>query len=79
MPDSRWLSAKDPNSYANIEDVTTTSLDLDLAIDFKRHILKGSVTLSLEKKNPNATKLVCWKKCPRGILISTTERNKHSH
>ncbi|KAK2145631.1 hypothetical protein LSH36_668g01034 [Paralvinella palmiformis] len=58
MPDSGYLSANDPNSYANVEDIIVTSLDLDVSIDFKRQILKGAVTLSLERKNLNVTKLV---------------------
>ena len=58
MSHSNWLSSKDPNSYANIEDVTVTHLDLELDVDFDKKILKGSATLTLDRKNPTATDLV---------------------
>ena len=37
----------DPSSYANINDVQTTHLHLDLTVDFTKKVLSGSVTLDL--------------------------------
>lgn len=43
------LSANDPSSYSNPDEVVVTFIDLDLDVDFKKHILSGCVHLSLTK------------------------------
>lgn len=43
------LSATDPTSFSNPDEVIVTNIDLDLEIDFAKHTLTGCVHLSLEK------------------------------
>jgi aminopeptidase N len=50
--------AADPNSYAQPEQVRVTHLDLDLAIDFPKHVLDGQATLRLDWEDPKAQNLV---------------------
>ena len=39
---------QDPSSYANVNDVRVTHMDLDLAVDFDRRVLSGSATLQID-------------------------------
>ncbi|XP_054717226.1 leukotriene A-4 hydrolase-like [Uloborus diversus] len=48
------LSKNDPNSFSNPEECTVSHIDLRLEVDFKKHILKGCVNLSVER-NTNAS------------------------
>ncbi|KAG8189646.1 hypothetical protein JTE90_018495 [Oedothorax gibbosus] len=48
------LSENDPNSYSNPEDCIVTDLDLNLEVDFKKHILSGYVDISIDRENPKA-------------------------
>lgn len=48
------LSENDPNSYSNPEDCIVTDLDLNLEVDFKKHVLTGFVDVSIDKKNSKA-------------------------
>ncbi|MET0332184.1 MAG: M1 family metallopeptidase [Dyella sp.] len=50
--------AADSSSYAQPEQVQVTHLDLDLAIDFPKHVLDGQATLRLDWKDPKAQALV---------------------
>jgi hypothetical protein len=43
------LSATDPTSFSNPDKVVVTHIDLDLEVDFDRHVLAGEVNLSLNK------------------------------
>ena len=43
--------AEDPHSYANFNDVRISHMSLDLEVDFKQNILKGSVELNLDHLN----------------------------
>ncbi|XP_060565007.1 leukotriene A-4 hydrolase-like isoform X2 [Ruditapes philippinarum] len=43
------LSATDPTSFSNPDKVVVTHIDLDLEVDFERHVLAGEVNLSLNK------------------------------
>ena len=40
-------SPRDESSYANIDEVETQHLSLDLMVDFERRMLSGSVTLKM--------------------------------
>lgn len=51
-------SAGDPHSYANTQDFLTRDLKLDLAVDFKARVLRGSVELQLQRLNPQARELI---------------------
>jgi leukotriene-A4 hydrolase len=42
------ICPNDPSSYANTHEIKTTSLHLDLAIDFTKKVLHGSVLLNLK-------------------------------
>ena len=50
--------ARDPDSYAQPDQVVVTHLDLDLHIDFPHRQLDGKATLKLDWKNPQAPSLV---------------------
>lgn len=49
---------QDPHSFANLNDVQTRALTLDLAVDFTRQQLSGYVEHQLEWLNPKAQRLV---------------------
>ncbi|MBL9079594.1 MAG: M1 family metallopeptidase [Planctomycetes bacterium] len=44
----------DPHSYARPHEVHSTHLDLDLRLDFERHIAEGTVTHTLQRLDPAA-------------------------
>ncbi|MDE0856334.1 MAG: M1 family metallopeptidase [Nevskia sp.] len=46
------------NSYANAQQVRTSHIALDLAVDFRKSTLSGSATLQLERIDPAATQVV---------------------
>jgi aminopeptidase N len=48
----------DAHSFANLQDVRTTHLSLDLTVDFTRKQLSGYAEHELEWLNPNATRLI---------------------
>jgi aminopeptidase N len=50
--------ARDPHTYANTQDVTTSALALDLAVDFEQRMLDGTAQLSLDWRNKSARELV---------------------
>ena len=43
------LSPNDPSSFARPELCKVTAIDLNLEVDFEKHILKGCVTLDVER------------------------------
>jgi aminopeptidase N len=45
-------------SYANVQQVRTTHVALDLAVDFKKSALSGTATLELERVDPAAKEVV---------------------
>ncbi|XP_053377256.1 leukotriene A-4 hydrolase-like isoform X1 [Mercenaria mercenaria] len=49
MAPRKGLSDTDPTSFSNPDKVVVTDIDLDLEVDFKRHVLAGVVNLSLKK------------------------------
>lgn len=51
-------SQKDQFSYANVGEVKTTHVDLDLAAEFDSRTLDGVATLDLERIDPSANTLV---------------------
>ena len=55
---SKRLSPGDPNSFSRPDEVKVVNLFLKLDIDFKKKILNGSVTLTIERAKENATHLV---------------------
>jgi len=46
------------NSYANVQQIRTKHIDLDLAVDFAKSRLSGSATLELERLDPAAAAVV---------------------
>ncbi|KAI8056806.1 peptidase family M1-domain-containing protein [Syncephalis plumigaleata] len=48
----------DPNSFANIDEIQTRHLHLDLDVDFERRILVGTSQLSLQTVKENVSTLV---------------------
>ena len=50
--------ADEPHSYARPGVVEVKHIDLDLAVDFPQRALRGSATLTLDWKDPQATDLV---------------------
>ncbi|MFM9944370.1 MAG: M1 family metallopeptidase [Bacteroidia bacterium] len=54
---SKNFSVSDPHSYSNPTKIRVKHMDLDLEILWETHILKGSVTLTLDKKE-NADTLI---------------------
>lgn len=48
----------DPHSFANLQDVRTKHLSLDLTVDFTRKQLSGYAEHQLEWLNPNATRFI---------------------
>ncbi len=44
----------DPHSFARPYEVRSTHLDLDLTLDFEHHVAKGTVTHTLERRDPKA-------------------------
>jgi aminopeptidase N len=58
-PDAAAISADVAvNTYANVQQVRTKHIALDLAVDFTRRALTGTVTLEMERIDPNATHVV---------------------
>ncbi|MEP6938552.1 MAG: M1 family metallopeptidase [Rudaea sp.] len=49
---------KDPHSYAQPDKVRVTTLDLDLAVSFEKHVFSGSATLGLDWRDKSARELV---------------------
>lgn len=47
---SKIVSVVDPHSYSNPNNIKVNHIDLDLEILWKTHILKGTATLTLDKK-----------------------------
>ena len=58
MCSQAMASAIDQNSYANLDDVITTHLNLDLDIDFADKQLEGFVEHTLQWQNAKSRKLV---------------------
>ncbi|KAK2708397.1 leukotriene A-4 hydrolase-like [Artemia franciscana] len=52
------LSPGDPNSYSRPDLVKVTKIDLDLDVDFDRHILFGTASLDIQRINSTADSLV---------------------
>lgn len=50
--------ATDSHSFANVQDVRTTNLSIDLTVDFTRKQLSGFVEHDLEWLNPKATRFI---------------------
>ncbi|RMH19334.1 MAG: M1 family peptidase [Acidobacteria bacterium] len=48
--------SRDPHSYARPDEVAVSHLDLDLTVDFERHVLRGRASLALDNKR-GATEL----------------------
>jgi leukotriene-A4 hydrolase len=46
------------NTYANVQQVRTKHIALDLVVDFKKSELSGTATLQFERMDPNATQVV---------------------
>lgn len=56
--DAATLADVSANSYANVQQVRTTHLALDLKVDFARKQLSGTATLDLQRVDPAATQVV---------------------
>lgn len=54
---SKLILVNDPHSYSNPQQVRITHIDLNLEIHWETHILKGTATLTLDKKE-NADTLI---------------------
>jgi hypothetical protein len=52
------LSMDDPASLSNFAEIATTHLHLDWSIDWQRRVIYGSVTHTLEKRNPDVKEVV---------------------
>lgn len=55
---SKRLSPGDPNSYSRPDQVKTVDIFLQLRLDFEKHILDGSATLTVERIDQSATHLI---------------------
>ncbi len=51
-------AATDAHSFANVQDVRTTNLSIDLTVDFTRQQLSGYAEHDLEWLNPKATRFI---------------------
>ncbi|XP_077991660.1 leukotriene A-4 hydrolase-like [Glandiceps talaboti] len=49
---------RDPNTLSNLEDVTTTNIDLDIAVDFTSQTLSGTAKLDLQILKDGVTHVV---------------------
>ncbi|XP_035208388.1 leukotriene A-4 hydrolase-like isoform X1 [Stegodyphus dumicola] len=67
------MSDVDPNSYSNPEQCIVTDINLNLEVDFSKHILKGYVDLYVERKD-NKSDLVLDTK----DLVIHCVRNKNT-
>jgi aminopeptidase N len=56
--DAATLANVIANSYANVQQVRTTHIALELKVDFARRRLSGTATLSLQRLDPAATQVV---------------------
>ncbi len=52
------VHARDPHSYANLDQVRVSHLNLDLLVDFEREQLRGFADLTLDWRQPDARTLV---------------------
>ncbi|MEO1014623.1 MAG: M1 family metallopeptidase [Pseudomonadota bacterium] len=65
-PDAPDLDLFDPESadrldhfsYANFDEIAVREIALDLTLDFEARVMRGRATLSLERLDPSATRLV---------------------
>lgn len=69
---SKIVSVVDPHSYSNPNNIKVNHIDLDLEILWKTHILKGTATLTLDKKE-NADTLILD---TRQLIISAVKNNE---
>jgi leukotriene-A4 hydrolase len=58
VPAAIRLSADDPTSYANLDEAKVVDIFLKLDVDFDKHVLAGTVTLTVEKVKADAARLV---------------------
>jgi len=56
--DATTLANVTANTYANVQQVRTRHVALDLAVDFRKSELSGTATLELERVDPAATQVV---------------------
>ncbi len=52
------IEGHDYHSFANVDQFRVVHLDLALDVDFKEHVLRGSVTLEIKRLDPHATQLL---------------------
>lgn len=57
-PDATAAANVAANTYSNVQQIRTTHIALDLAVDFKKSKLAGTVTLQLERIDPAASQVV---------------------
>jgi leukotriene-A4 hydrolase len=67
------LAARDVHSYANTGQVRVRHVELDLDVDFGRRTLSGTVTLHLERPDPEARQVVLD---TRGLDIARAESGR---
>ncbi|KAI9598489.1 peptidase family M1-domain-containing protein [Syncephalis fuscata] len=69
------ISTQDPNSFANVEQIQTRHIHLELEVDFKRHTLIGQARLQLEAITDDVTKVVLD---TRALKISGVQLANHT-
>src|SRR5579863_2625819 len=57
-PPAMQNARRDMHSYSNPEQTQVRDVDLDIEVLFDRKILKGSATLTLERREPGAPSLI---------------------
>ncbi len=57
-PDATAAANVAANTYSNVQQIRTKHIALDLAVDFKKSELAGTVTLQLERIDPAATQVI---------------------
>jgi aminopeptidase N len=72
-------ASQDPSSYAQPDQVVTTHLDLNLAIDFQHKQLRGDAMLTLDWKNPKAQDLVLDTRDLDIARIDAVDADGHTH
>lgn len=53
-----WLSPGDPNSYSRPEECSVTFMDLELSVNFDRHVISGMTKYSCKRNKVGCDILV---------------------
>ena len=60
------MGRPDPNSFANIDEITQTHLHFEWEVDFASQVISGSVLISAVVLKDGVTEFVCDNRCVCG-------------